>query len=117
VKVRPRTAEDLEPCVDLLRAVHDADGYPMLWPDDPASWLSPHGLLSAWVVRREAELRGWSLWLDVVEDRGGAIEFYERNRWRLVERRRANWPGPGGRPPVVRTYVDDEQPGDPSLPS
>lgn len=168
MNVRPRTAADLEPCVDFLRAVHAADGYPLLWPDDPASWLSPRGLLSAWVaefdarpaghvalvrdprsgarepsgraelcrllvaptlrrrgvaseliatVRREAGLRGWGLWLDVVEDRGGAVEFYERSGWRLVERRRAGWFGPAGRPPVVRTYVDVEQPGSPSPPS
>jgi ribosomal protein S18 acetylase RimI-like enzyme len=32
--------------------VHEADGYPMLWPADPARWLTPSRLLDAWVAER-----------------------------------------------------------------
>ncbi|GGM42230.1 hypothetical protein GCM10011608_28630 [Micromonospora sonchi] len=34
----------------VLREVHDADGYPLTWPADPARWLTPAGLLDAWVA-------------------------------------------------------------------
>ena len=48
--LRPRRPEDLEPCVALLRGVHDADGYPTVWPADPASWLAGRDTLAAWVA-------------------------------------------------------------------
>lgn len=41
ITIRPRNAEDLPSCVAALREVHTADGYPALWPEDPAAWLSP----------------------------------------------------------------------------
>ena len=41
----------------MLRAVHEADNYPLNWPADPAGWLTPPGLLVAWV----AELPSGSL--------------------------------------------------------
>jgi GNAT superfamily N-acetyltransferase len=50
VIVRERTAADLGACVRALRAVHEADGYPMNWPADPARWLTPEPLLGAWVA-------------------------------------------------------------------
>lgn len=48
--VRPRTATDLATCVRVLADVHRADGYPMAWPADPSSWLSPDGVQGAWVA-------------------------------------------------------------------
>lgn len=48
--IRARAAADLDECVVALRAVHDADGYPMNWPADPHGWLTPPGLLHAWVA-------------------------------------------------------------------
>jgi len=36
--------------VAALRAVHEADGYPLRWPSDPAGWLSPPGLAQAWTA-------------------------------------------------------------------
>lgn len=41
---------DLPGCVSALQEVHVADGYPSRWPTDPAGWLSPAGLLAAWVA-------------------------------------------------------------------
>jgi GNAT superfamily N-acetyltransferase len=47
--LRDRTAADLDACVHALRAVHEADGYPVNWPQDPGRWLDPPGVLAAWV--------------------------------------------------------------------
>lgn len=33
-----------------LREVHEADGYPVLWPADPRGWLAGRDLLIAWVA-------------------------------------------------------------------
>jgi GNAT superfamily N-acetyltransferase len=35
-----------------------ADGYPAVWPTDPAGWLSPAGLVGAWVVEQDGALCG-----------------------------------------------------------
>jgi GNAT superfamily N-acetyltransferase len=48
--VRPRSAADLPACVAALRAVHDADAYPLNWPDDPIAWFTPPGMAQAWVA-------------------------------------------------------------------
>ncbi|GIF66034.1 hypothetical protein Ais01nite_40690 [Asanoa ishikariensis] len=48
--VRPRRAADLPGCVAALRAVHEADAYPLNWPLDPVGWLDPPGLVRAWVA-------------------------------------------------------------------
>jgi GNAT superfamily N-acetyltransferase len=42
----------------VLRAVHDADGYPVNWPDDPFQWLAQPSLIDAWVAEREGEVVG-----------------------------------------------------------
>lgn len=34
----------------MLKQVHQADGYPYQWPNDPVEWLSPTGSLTAWVA-------------------------------------------------------------------
>lgn len=52
--VRPRREQDLDACLDLLRLVHDHDGYPLHWPDDAAGWVAGRGALAAWVAE-EAE--------------------------------------------------------------
>jgi GNAT superfamily N-acetyltransferase len=48
--VRGRLVDDLPDCVRTLKAVYSADGYPTRWPVDPAGWLSPDGLVEAWVA-------------------------------------------------------------------
>lgn len=45
----------MQRCVDALRAVHEADAYPSVWPDDPAGWLTPPGVVGAWVAESETE--------------------------------------------------------------
>ncbi|MFI7577005.1 GNAT family N-acetyltransferase [Micromonospora sp. NPDC049497] len=48
--IRERLPDDLDGCVTLLRAVHEADRYPLNWPDDPRRWLTPDGIRAAWVA-------------------------------------------------------------------
>ena len=51
-------ADDLAACAATLRRVHDASGYPVRWPDDPAGWLSPAGLMTAWVAEDDGVVVG-----------------------------------------------------------
>jgi GNAT superfamily N-acetyltransferase len=50
VEIRERDDGDLPECVRALRLVHEADGYPMVWPADPSGWLSPDDQAAAWVA-------------------------------------------------------------------
>lgn len=56
--IRPRRSEDLEPCVALLRDVHEADAYPLVWPADPASWLAGRDNLATWVAEDDGSILG-----------------------------------------------------------
>jgi GNAT superfamily N-acetyltransferase len=48
--IRARRPEDLDQCVEVLREVRLADGYPMKWPSDPRAWLDRPQLDQAWVA-------------------------------------------------------------------
>ncbi|MEV6430411.1 GNAT family N-acetyltransferase [Nocardia sp. NPDC051463] len=54
VVIRPRTIHDLPDCIVALREVHEIDGYPAVWPEDPAGWLAP----SKFVATLVAEIDG-----------------------------------------------------------
>ncbi|MFI0821571.1 GNAT family N-acetyltransferase [Streptomyces sp. NPDC021098] len=56
--VRPRTGQDLAACVTALATVQRADRYPVHWPDDPEGWLTPDGMLGAWVATEGPAVRG-----------------------------------------------------------
>jgi GNAT superfamily N-acetyltransferase len=58
VPIRPRRPGDLDACVAVLRRVHDRSGYPDRWPADPARWLTPEGLIAAWVAEHEGAVVG-----------------------------------------------------------
>ena len=58
LELRDRRIADLENCVSALSRVHEADGYPMVWPRDPVRWLSPAAMLRGWVAVRRDEVRG-----------------------------------------------------------
>lgn len=58
MRIRPRHDTDLDACVELLTAVHAADGYPMNMPDDPATFLVAPDLLGAWVAEDDQALLG-----------------------------------------------------------
>jgi GNAT superfamily N-acetyltransferase len=42
----------------MLRCVHDVSGYPARWPDDPAGWLCPPGLMTACVAEQDGMVAG-----------------------------------------------------------
>lgn len=50
---RYRDESEVDACVEALRAVYEASGYPTNWPADPAGWLRPAGILRAWVATTE----------------------------------------------------------------
>lgn len=49
-RVRRRTEGDVEKCVRILAEVHQRDGYPVNWPDQPDEWLSHACVWGAWVA-------------------------------------------------------------------
>ncbi|MFB6778885.1 GNAT family N-acetyltransferase [Streptomyces sp. NPDC056352] len=50
IEVRRRRGSDMAACTDALATVHETDRYPAQWPADPRSWLTPRGLIDAWVA-------------------------------------------------------------------
>jgi ribosomal protein S18 acetylase RimI-like enzyme len=49
-RIRNREEADVGKCVEALRTVYQASGYPTNWPADPARWLRPSRTLRAWVA-------------------------------------------------------------------
>lgn len=49
-RIRNRDEADVGACVEALKAVYQASGYPTNWPTDPARWLWPSRTLQAWVA-------------------------------------------------------------------
>ena len=58
MSVRDRTAADLPCLVDMLRRVHEADGYPTVWPGDAIRWLTGSGTYGAWVADQNGTVAG-----------------------------------------------------------
>jgi len=58
ISVRNRRADDMDGCVAALASVHEISAYPSNWPDDPARWLTPSGMLAAWVCEIEGSIAG-----------------------------------------------------------
>ena len=58
VQMRMRREDDLASCVATLRGIHNVSGYPAHWPDDPAGWLCPPGLMAAWVAEQDGVVVG-----------------------------------------------------------
>jgi GNAT superfamily N-acetyltransferase len=58
VSTRNREETDLPQCVEALAEVHDIDRYPIVWPEHPAQWISPSGLLRAWVAEQDRKVVG-----------------------------------------------------------
>jgi len=58
LSIRFRRDSDLDACLALLRLVHERDGYPVIWPDDAAAWVSGRGALTAWVAERAGVIVG-----------------------------------------------------------
>ncbi|MEE2042598.1 GNAT family N-acetyltransferase [Nocardiopsis tropica] len=58
VTVRVREEADLGASARALVKVHAVDGYPVEGVDDPRAWLTPPGLLRAWVAELDREVVG-----------------------------------------------------------
>jgi ribosomal protein S18 acetylase RimI-like enzyme len=54
-RIRPRTEADLDACVRVLATVHEQNAYPLNWPTEPASWLTPRSLLAVWVAEGDGD--------------------------------------------------------------
>lgn len=57
-QIRRRRDADMNACLDALFTVYEEDRYPARWPADPAGWLTPDGLLDAWVAREGPNVLG-----------------------------------------------------------
>ncbi|WP_436739573.1 GNAT family N-acetyltransferase [Streptomyces sp. BBFR102] len=57
-RVRQRAGSEVDACVEALAEVHERDGYPQKWPEDPGAWLTPPSLLAAWVAERDGAVVG-----------------------------------------------------------
>jgi len=55
VTIRPRRADDLPACAEVLAEVHRQDGYPTCWPTNPVGWLDLPG---AWVAEEAGVMAG-----------------------------------------------------------
>lgn len=75
--IRPRRSEDLEPCLELLHAVHLADRYPVRWPQYPPRWLTGRAGLAAWVSENAGAVDGHLSLHATDEDRA-------RREWRAA---------------------------------
>jgi GNAT superfamily N-acetyltransferase len=42
----------------MLRRVHEISGYPSFWPSDPGGWITPHGMIGAWVAEHDGQIAG-----------------------------------------------------------
>lgn len=73
VDLRPRTADDLDGCVRALAEVQRADRYPVSWPTNPGRWLTPRGLLEAWVAVAGGAVVGHA----AIQDGGAEPELVE----------------------------------------
>jgi GNAT superfamily N-acetyltransferase len=49
-RILPRSASHLTQCIPILAELHEQDDYPVVWPSDPATWLTGEHFLGAWVA-------------------------------------------------------------------
>ncbi len=56
--VRARTEADLDRCAELVRVVHERDGYPAFLPSDLRAFLATPGAIAAWVADVSGEVVG-----------------------------------------------------------
>jgi GNAT superfamily N-acetyltransferase len=72
ITIRTREAADLDACVRALADVHHGSGYPTNWPADPARWLTPPGILHAWIATSsECPVAGQVILVQAADGAGG----------------------------------------------
>lgn len=59
-------------------------------------------------VSAYARVEGVQLMLDVVEDGGSAVAFYQRLGWHQVDRRPADWVTPDGQRLPMQIYIEPQ---------
>jgi ribosomal protein S18 acetylase RimI-like enzyme len=57
MRIHERAENDLDPLVEVLWRAHGV-GYPAHWPAAPRDWISPAGLLGAWVAVDDDQVVG-----------------------------------------------------------
>jgi len=58
VQLRTRNESDLDACTELIRLIHERDGWPPHWPEDLRRFITPPEELAAWVAEDRASLSG-----------------------------------------------------------
>ncbi len=58
MKIRRREESDLPGCAAVLEEVYVQDGYPVEGVDDALGWLTPDGLVDAWVAEADGKVVG-----------------------------------------------------------
>lgn len=56
--IRPRTDADFHRCVEIARAVHEVDGYPLYLPTDLRTFLDSPDAYGGWVAEEAGEIVG-----------------------------------------------------------
>jgi GNAT superfamily N-acetyltransferase len=79
IRVRNRTAQDLQTCGAILRRVHELDGYPVEGVTDTDAWLNPTTLTKAWVATLDHEIVGHSLLTSPTEHDDAARLWQEQS--------------------------------------
>ncbi|GAB3238564.1 GNAT family N-acetyltransferase [Kineosporia babensis] len=115
-----REAEQIVGHIGVVADVSDVDVRAMLEKPGEAApclagvtrlFVTPAGRgkgLGARLLDAAGEWAGqhhYRLMLDVVDDGGPAIALYERQGWKLVDRRTADWPTPEGEHLPIRIYL------------
>ncbi len=58
MQLRTRSESDLGACTELVRLIHDQDGWPPHWPEDLRRFIVAPEELAAWVAEDGASLSG-----------------------------------------------------------
>ncbi len=88
--IRPRVDGDLPALVEGLAEVARADGYPSIWPRDPAAWLRADDLIGGWVALQAGSVVGQVLLRrpadDVPADLWSAATGRDRTECAVIKR-------------------------------
>ncbi|MFJ2419360.1 GNAT family N-acetyltransferase [Streptomyces brevispora] len=57
-EIRRRRDDDMTACAEALATVYETDRYPARRPADPGGWLTPAGMLDAWVALDGTDVLG-----------------------------------------------------------
>lgn len=79
IHVRNRSVTDLETCGEILRRVHEHDGYPVEGVADTNAWLNPPTLTNAWVAKLDHTVVGHVLLASPTKDDEAARIWHEHS--------------------------------------